>query len=406
MKRLNITLLGVLFFIMTSNGQERFAFKRDIDSVQRQGWHTMTLPDDIFRDLNRDLSDIRIFTLNGTDTVEIPYLLDVQTDILTMNTVTLPVLNKSYRDGALYLMFELTATQPVNYLDLDFAESNYFGRVTLQGSDDRSQWFDITTDQRIVSVDKGIRDDYTLSRIDFPVMDYRFLRVRVTADVPLTFQTASFRHNKVEQGTYRDIALNWNRSEDKKRNQTIVDVRLDHYVPVSSIHINADTTDDYYRPLHIEFIADSFKTHNGWMKSYETLYDGQLTSFRPNTFAFPWKLAREIRLVVTNFDDQPIAIRDVSVAGPKVNVVAKLEPGDNFMLYGRDGVRPPSYDLAYFQSSLPDSLPTARLTSAEPLVISDAESEGLFQNKLWLWAIMAVMIAGLGFFTIKMMRQS
>lgn len=405
MKRLNVTLIGVIFFSLSCAAQDDFHFKRNIDDVQREGWHTIALPDGIFDDLNGDFSDIRIFSISDKDTLEIPYILDVQTDVVTMTRVTLPVRNKSFADDALYLMFELDAAQPVNYLDLDFAETNYFGLVNLQGSDDRRQWFDILTDQRIVSVDKQSRDDYTLSRIDFSRTDYRFLRVRVQADVPLTFQDASFRHNKVEKGSFRSIPLTWTSREKEKGHQTIVDIRLGDYVPVSSIKVRADSMRDYYRPLRIEFVADSFKTDKGWIKSYETLYDGHLTSFRPNEFSFPWKLAREIRMVVTHFDDRAIAIRDISAVGPRVDIIAKLQPGNNFMLYGREGMRAPSYDLAYFQSNIPDSLVTAQLASAETLIVADADDNALFQNKLWLWAIMAIAIAGLGFFTIKMMRQ-
>lgn len=402
MKRLNVTLIAVFFFTVTCAAQESFRFKRNIDGIQGEGWHKVTLPADIFAQLNRDLSDLRIFALKGSDTLEIPFILDVQANVETTNKVTLPVLNKSYSDGALYLMFELNPSQPVNYLDLDFAERNYFGRVSLQGSDDRKGWFDIITDQRIVSVDKE-SGNYKLSRIDFPRTDFRFLRVRVQADVPLTFESVSFRHNEIRKGDLRDMPLEWNSREEEKSNQTIVNIRLRDYAPVSFIDLKADSVRDYYRPMRIECVSDSFKTDKGWTKSYETLYEGNLTSFRPNNFTFPWQLAREIRMVVTNFDDEPITIREISVAGPKVNLVAKLDQGNNFVLYGRNDLRPPSYDLAFFNSSIPDSLATANLGSAEALTIPES-GEALFENKLWLWTIMAVMIVGLGFFTFRMMK--
>ena len=183
--------------------------------VERQGWHAMTLPPDIFRQLNTDFSDIRIFHIKRSDTLEVPYVLDVQGNVETTDIVSLPVLNKSYGDDALYLMFELNPSQQVNHLQLDFAERNYFGRVTLQGSDNRHQWFDIISDQRIVSVHKAQGDDYTLSRIDFPLTNYRFLRVRVEADVPLTFQGVSFHHNQVRKGNFRNMPLTW---QDAKGN--------------------------------------------------------------------------------------------------------------------------------------------------------------------------------------------
>lgn len=405
MKRLNLTLVALFFVTLSCTAQDAFRFKRKITGVEREGWHSITLPFDIFAHLNPDFSDIRLFRVNLSDSLEIPYSLDVRATAETSTIVTLPVLNQSYLDGALYLMFHLAGGQVVNYIDLDFAERNYFGHVTLQGSDNRMQWFDIIADQRIVSVNKSGGSDYKLSRIDFPRTDYRFLRARVQADVPLTFRSASFRHNEIKAGRLRDVPLMWDSRDEKKSNRTVVDIQLQDFAPVSLIDVKTDSGRDYYRPLRIEFVADSFKTDKGWVKSYETLYEGYLTSFRPNKFTFPWKLAGEMRMIISNFDDQPIGITSVSAAGPTINVVAKLAPGDNVMLYGNDGLRRPSYDLAYFQSSIPDSLASAQLGSAEALMVG-RKSEGLIQSQLWLWTVMALMITGLGFFTIKMMKRS
>lgn len=404
MKRFEITFLALVLSVTAGIAQQTFRFKRNIDNVQQQGWYTIALPDDIFKNLNRQLSDLRMFELVGSDTLETPYILDVKADVVSVVDVNLPVLNKSYRDGSLYLMFALNAAHPVNHVDLDFKEENFFGRVTLEGSDDRRQWFSIVQDQRIVSVNKGA-GDYKLSRIDFPVTDYRFLRVSVASDVPLTFENAFFHHHVVEEGRFNRIFSTWESRADRKGKQTFVDIRLANYVPVSSIQVSADSALDYYRPMRIEFVADSFKTDKGWIRTYETLYDGYLTSFRTNEFSFPWKLARDLRIAITDHDNQPVTIHGISVAGPQVNILAKLKPGNNIMLYGSDELTIPAYDLAYFQKNIPDSLHTAKVGAAETLVLPDAGTEALFENKVWLWSIMVVMIGGLGFFTMRMMKQ-
>lgn len=404
MKPIEITILLVVLSVTIATAQPTFRFKRSIDNVQRKGWHTMTLPDDMFRDLNRQMSDFRLFALEVSDTLEIPYLLVVKDDVVSVGAVDLPVLNKSYSDGSLYLMFALNAAHPVNHLSLDFKERNFFGQVALEGSDDRKQWFSIVEGQRIVSVDKGA-EHYNLSRIDFPVIDYRFLRVRISSDVPLTFQKASFHHRMVEQGVFHTRSSTWQHHTDKKTKRTLVDISLEHYVPVSSLEIKTDSARDYYRPMRIEFVADSFKTDKGWMKSYETLYEGHLTSFRPNAFSFPWKVARDLRIVIMNHDNQPLDINAISIAGPQANIVAQLEPGNNFVLYGSGDLSIPAYDLAYFQKNIPDSLHVAKLGAVETLAVADDGTQALFENKVWLWSIMIVMIGGLGFFTLRMIRQ-
>lgn len=404
MKRLSIFWAVAFLSSIASSAQSSFKLRRAIDDIHAPGWYSLTLPEEIFAHLNRDLSDLRLYTANAGDTVENPYLLKVNHDVVSTEKVALKVVNESYNQGSLYLMFELNAGQKVNCLDLSFLESNYFGWATLEGSDDRQQWFGILKDQRIVSVRKsGV--DYTLSRISFPLTDYRYLRVAVKGDVPLTFRSASFQYNTVQAGEFHNIPLEWKNHFDKKIRQTLIHIRLQHYVPVSSIAVSADNALDYYRPLRIEFVADSFRTDKGWMRSYHTLHEGHLTSFRPNEFSFPWQLARDIRIVISDFDNSPVNIKAISASGPETNVITYLEPGNNFMLYGADEIRAPAYDLVYFENKIPDSLATAKLLPAENVTITQHQVTPLFESAWWLWSVMVLMIGGLGLFTVKMMKQ-
>ena len=404
MKRPSIFVALAILFSFDASGQSPFQFRRSIDGVQQPGWYSLTLPHDIFSQLNDDLGDLRIYNVNAGDTVENPYLLKVNDNVFTTEDVQLKLLNRSFSLGSLYLMCELNPGQKVNFLDLSFFENNFFAWVTLEGSDDRQQWFTIIKDQRIVSVSKpGV--DYRLSRISFPLTDYRYLRLAVRADVPLTFQTASFQYNNVKPGEFHNIPLTWKNHLDKKGRHSFVDIRLEHYVPVSSLDVIADNSDDYYRPLRIEVVADSFRTDKGWIRSYETLYEGHLTSFRPNKFSFPWQLGRDIRMVISDFDNAPLNIKALSVSGPKTSIIAYLKPGTNFMLHGADAVGAPAYDLAYFENKIPDSVAIAHLQPAETLMASGDKIKPLLQSQWWLWSVMLLTIGGLGLFTVKMMRQ-
>jgi len=404
MKLLSICFALIFLIGLESYAQSSFKFRRGIEGVRQEGWYSLTLPDDIFMDLNKDLTDLRLYTLNGEDTVENPYLLKIRNDVLTSEIVQLKAMNHSYSLGSLSLMFELSPGQQVNFLGLSFWEKNFFAWATLHGSDDRKEWFEIFKDQRIAHVTKrGV--DYSLSGITFPVTDYRYLHLRVRADVSLTFESAFFEHKIVKPGEFRTVPLTWQNRLDKKGRQSIMDVRLENYVPVSSIEVTADNRSDYYRPLRIEYVADSFKTDNGWMRSYETVYEGYLTSLRPNVFSFPHTLARDIRLVISDLDNAPVSINNVSVKGPKATITTYLKPGTNFMLYGAGDVRSPAYDLAYFSNKIPGSLGSAELGAAETLTIPQVQTKPIFESQWWLWSVMVVLIGGLAFFTLKMMRQ-
>lgn len=398
--------LLLFFFVMVfghSLAQKSFRYKRDITGIDREGWYELEFPGDIFWKLNTDLSDFRLYNVNGRDSVEVPWLLDIRHEEVTSETVELSLINQSLRSNALFVMFELKDSQKVNYLDLRFEPQDFFGLVTIEGSDNRLEWFEIARDERIVSLTN--RDgDYSLSTINFPVTDYRFLRLRITSDASLVFKSASFQYHKLHPGQYHSIPATWKINADRKTKQSIVEIRMINYVPLSTIEIQVDSIYDFYRPLRVEVVRDSTATEKGWIKYYETVYEGFLTSFKPNDFKFGWKLAKDLRLVITDFDNPPITIQDVALSGPDVRVISPLKPGYNIMLYGAEYLTSPTYDLAYFENNIPDSVSSAQLGPEQPLMNTESTIKPLFENKIWLWGIMGVMIGGLGFFTMKMMN--
>jgi hypothetical protein len=177
-------------------------------------------------------------------------------------------------------------------------------------------------------------------------------------------------------------------------------------MPVTSISIRANQATDHYRAFRLDYVRDSSRTDKGWIKSYETIYEGDLTSYSPNEFSFGQILAREMRLVINDRDNQPLTIGVVAASGPLVKVISFLKPGKNFMLYGSGGAQRPSYDLTYFENKIPDNPPTAMLGSAVTINAERASGGALFESRVWLWALMVAMIAGLGFYTIRMMKSS
>src|SRR5687768_12177723 len=120
MKRSDL-IAALLMLVCTSTlAQPGFHYKRTLDRIEQEAWYSTALPFDLYKDVNPELSDIRLYAVHEKDTVEIPYILDVRDDEVTEQTVDLPLFNEGFRNGVLYLTFELTHGQKVNYIDLKF----------------------------------------------------------------------------------------------------------------------------------------------------------------------------------------------------------------------------------------------------------------------------------------------
>lgn len=404
MKCRNLIVIFLVWSCMQVCAQPDFRFKRKINGVETEGWHSLILRPGIFQHLNDDLGDLRIYSITDRDTVEIPYLLRIREDHVQEEKIDLALFNKSYKDGVMYLTFELAPGQKVNVLDLAFDESNYLGHVRVEGSDDRLKWYEVLKDQRLVSIRKGI-EDFRLSTVSFPMSSYRYLRLSITSDVPLHFKNASFGYNKIEPGKFHAVPLEWTGQTNNKERQTVINIKLKDYAPVSLLEVQTNDEVYFYRAFELSYVKDSIHTQKGWMRRYHGILDGTLTSFKANDFNFPLVFTNELRLVIRNGDNRPLDIRRVSAAGPEVNIVSYLKPGNNFMLYGDDKTRHPSYDLAHFANKIPVDLRAAELDYNEEVLDDDGAVNPIFQSKIWLWGIMGVMICGLAFFTIKMIRN-
>jgi hypothetical protein len=405
MRLYKLTVVIILLVSLSGLAQPtQFNYQRKIDGIINEGWYTFSMPASIFNKINRDFSDLRIYNISKTDTIEVPYLLKIRTDDVTEDVVQVPVLNKSKKDGALFMTFKFQKGQHVNYLDLNFEENNFFAFVTLEGSNDQREWFSITDKQRILSIDNAAAR-YKVSSVNFPQSDYTYLRASIKSDLPLKFISASFRDQKISRGNYSTIPASLKIHEDKNLKQTVVDLKLRDYVPVSKVLININPVNDYYRQFKIEYVSDSVQTPKGWIRNYQSFYEGYLTSFNPNTFDFTYDLAKQIRITINNLDNPPLAINSVEITGPVIDVITKASAGEIYLCYGNSKVTHPSYDLDYFQEKIPPTLSVTTLGDERSLLKPLEKTSAIFENKLWLWGIMGLIIGTLGFFTLRMMKK-
>ena len=63
-----------------------YYYKQQLQGVNPNAWHKITLPENIFGQMKSGYADLRIYGVSATDTIEIPYLLD-KTDTLTQKQV-------------------------------------------------------------------------------------------------------------------------------------------------------------------------------------------------------------------------------------------------------------------------------------------------------------------------------
>ncbi|MGJ8684878.1 MAG: DUF3999 family protein [Nonlabens sp.] len=400
-----------ILFVIGFNAHAQWSdynYERSINEVTAD-WHSIPIPDEMFDKVKASLKDVRIYGISkDNDTIEAPYFLKINSEQFKSKQHSFEIINQTKTKNGFYYTFKLDEETSISNINLKFKEDNYDWKVTLEGSQHQKQWFTILEDYRILSI-KNSSTDYQFTDLVFPPASYRYFRVLVKSEnQPELLASKIFKQQKTD-GVFVDHHLkNFSITEDKKRKSTIIDVELEHSVPVSRLMVNVKNDYDYFRSASLTYLADSVETEKGWKYDYKTIKTGTLNSLEANEFEFNDVIARKFRVVVHNADNQPLDITSVSLKGFSYELVARFsEPASYQLVYGNKKAHKPNYDILKVKKNIPQNLKALTLGPVQKVKKKEvAGISALFENEFWLWAIMGIIILVLGGFTFKMLKNT
>ena len=402
----NLLALSFMLLAVSALGQmESYKYMRPISGVSDQ-WHSVLLPQMVVSEMQNNLRDVRIYGITSeTDTVEVPYILKEEDPEYLNRQVEFTTLNSSNNMNGYFYSFSLSETDAINQIDLNFEPDNFDWRIRLEGSQDQSEWFTILDDYRVLSI-KNNQIDFDYTTLTFPKSQYKYYRIRVSSSEEPKFRSASI--SQIDTISGRVIShpvLSITQIEEKSKN-TVIDVKLKNVSRVSSVAISVENDFDYYRPITIKQLVDSTKTETGMRYSYVNLYSGTLNSLRPNVFSFRPENVSDLRIVVENGNNQPLNIGQIAVSGYQNKLIARFtEKANYFLVYGKEYADYPNYDIVRFEENIPENLSALNLGDATAIPKKpEVNVSPLFESERWLWAILVIVVALLGVFTVRMMK--
>jgi Protein of unknown function (DUF3999) len=403
--------IAILFCLICTSlfGQiKNYSHSREILGIKEQ-WHAIKIPNDIYSKTSNDFSDIRIFGIKGSnDTIEAPYVLKFKEGNIVQKEIQFKLINQSKNTNGYFYTFELPKEITVNQLDIDFDLPNFEYKIRLEGSNNQNEWFTVLNDYRILSIKNNITD-FKFSKLVFSDIKYNYLRLFITAAKDPQFSNAHILQNIINEGNTHTCDIQKTEIiQEKQKKQSVILANLKQTQPINKIRIHTKSKFDYYRPIEIQYVTDSFKINNKWEYNVETLYTGTISSFEKNEFNFKNSTLKNIKIIITNQDNEALKIDSISVLGNDHELICRFgEPATYFLAYGNKNAQIPEYDIAHFLDKIPVNLTYLDLGDEKTTLNgSNTTSQALFTNKIWLWAIMLLLIALLGWFSFKMIRQA
>jgi Protein of unknown function (DUF3999) len=403
-----LSFLFVFVYFFSYGQMQEFNYKRTLETAHDQ-WHRIILPDEIFGKINTSFSDLRIFGITkNNDSITAPYIFEIASEKIVDTGVAFKIINQTQNAKGFYFTFQLNEAKTINQIKLDFKQEDFDWRINLEGSNNQQEWFTIVKDYRILSIRNELTS-YRFTTISFPDAGYRYFRLFLNDNTKPVLLSAKISKQEITEGKYKVYPVTELMNKEEKENkQSVIALSLSMPVPVSWLKVYVHDKIDYYRPVSVRYLADSFKTENGWMYNYIELASGTLNSIEKNEFKFDGKICKKLQLLIDNGDNQPLNIDSLQVKGFEYTLMTRFtEPADYFLVYGNSNAAKPSYDIEKFAEKVPGT--TAALSLGNEQIIekgSITKASPLFQNKLWLWSIMAVIIVVLGWFSVKLMRKA
>ncbi|WP_291720779.1 hypothetical protein [Bernardetia sp.] len=426
MKKTTLLLVAILLLSSNSIFAQNFLYKREIKGIENSKqteWYKLILPTQVTEKASTDFSDVRIFGVDNTDTVEVPFLINkLRPTFVNSSQVDFKIINTAKKEQEYFFTLEKTSDteEAINLIKLNFENDNFDWKVKLEGSQNQNEWFEILKDYRIVSI-KNDFTDYSFTNLAFASSKYKYYRLRLSDQT--NFQknepklaSASIFLQEIVEGSSEDLeVVSKNLTIDKEKKQTVIDFEIAYSAVLDVVSLEVKNDFDYYRKIQFKYLLDSTKTEKGVIYNFVTLHTSTLSSLEKENGVSDFSLnpnvkAKKYQIIIDNQDNQPLDIGKVGVKVYTKELFARVSPSDKnrsyFLAYGNERIQKPNYDITRFENTIPNDLTSLILSDEEKIPQKEVEKvKPLFENSLWLWFLMGAIIVVLTFFTFKMMKK-
>jgi hypothetical protein len=399
-------LVTVILGCYNAWGQADFSYQRALNGAKK-GWGNLEITGEIYDHTQRGFKDLRFYTVTKkNDTLEIPYLIDRCADKSSRAEILFKLISIKKVQNEYYYVFRFDDSAKADEMVLNFKANSYDYKVAVDGSVNQQNWTPIVDDHRLIKV-MNEYTKYEYNKIDLPAKSFQYYRLRIPSESKPMMILPKLYKNTIQEGELKECSLKgMDVTRDKTSKETIIDLDLTHNVPLDRLELKIEANEDYYRNMKILYLVDSVKVDEGYNRNYSELHRVVISSLEENVFEVPNVKAKQVRLVIEDLDNSPLNIAGVKLFGFINKVKLRIDyDGEHFARYGSINMEPPLYDLVHFKQKMPKKMLEINLGKEEMINEKEVE-EALFENKIWLYAIMVVLVFVLGVFTLKIMRKS
>ncbi|RNI33259.1 hypothetical protein EFA69_02280 [Rufibacter immobilis] len=403
--KLLFLLTGFLFYCLSVTAQD-FAWQAPLAPVTQEGYYQVLLPPQVVGRAQPHQEDLRLINQKGQP---VPYLLRSEAPV-QYRTLFKPyqILRYTRTPGGLSeLLVHNPQKRTMNNISLLIGNAEVRKQVSLSGSDDQQNWYALKEQDLLYAI-RNTQKTAEVKLLDFPLSNYRYLRLQLndSSSAPLNILQAGYYDTYSQAGKYTRIPVQaFSRTDSAKT--TFLRLRFGQPVYPEQLVFFISAPQLYHRPGKV--VLGKRKVYERRRRKRRAHLEEisvplLLHSNAPAVLDLPRYQVEELEVQIENRDNQPLTIDSVRVLQLNRYLIAALEPNQTYTLrFGDEKLAAPEYDLQFFQDSIPQHLPLVQVKVLQALKTEKKPQRR--SSTLLIWAAIAALALGLGYMTLRLLRD-
>jgi hypothetical protein len=400
--KISIILLAIMFQFHV-NGQGHLA-SGELPRVEQDNFYRINIGPDLSAFLEKDFSNLRIMDEKG---MQVPYLLETEDDVVKSEFAEY-AFERHVIDGCCTrIIVRNEAKNSLNNLNLRVMNADVVKHAKLLGSDDGKTWYALR-ERFTLQGARDVNETSQVKTVEFPLSDYALFRLEIddSTTAPLNVATVGY-YKRYQKSAVLDKLENFtlHRSDSVSTKKTYLRVGFDRAQWLDEVRISARSDMFFYREVSL---AVMHRAHgrNGDHLTLKPLASALLTHENPTSLSFDAMKTHEICFVVENADNIPLKDIKVEVFQRKRSAIAWLSAKSNYKVIAGDSTFVlPSYDVIHFRNRIPTQLTSLSIGQVTERLHDRSSDEVSIFNRYWMWTGLAVIIAMLGFLSIRVIKE-
>ncbi|MEP7265488.1 MAG: DUF3999 family protein [Bacteroidota bacterium] len=396
--RSNCSLFFFLLMMIAANvSAQHFRYECTLPVTDSSAYYQVNLTPEINGKFKEDGADFRIYNEGN----EVPYIIKSNTPVYSMQQFrNHEIVSKQYlKDSLTLIVVKPAFTRSIHQLVMVIHKADVQKEISISGSNDNQQWFVVKEREIVIPVSN---DTATTSQlpVEFPPADYNYYRIEINDhhSKPVNVDQVGYYFSDIKSGAYQQVKAKCIVTDSSKTKSTWITIRTNETVSVDDIEVEIKSPAFYKRTVNVYTLMDNHLIPAGTYEWKAESPQHVHVNLRSDNFY----------LQILNEDNPPLKTGVINCFQYERHAIAFFEKGKTYSLqFGDSLLESPVYDIAYFQSTIPQELPVLIPGDVKEIKTTAATvaPPSFFSSKKILWVVIIIVVSFLGFVTRRMMKN-